>query len=163
MMLFVDFIFVFNTELPRRPDQKQSNLSLRSSLCTWILDFLSNRPQNIQDCNTIVTMTQHTERRSSIWSIGMPTIWNWTQQRQKRWSWTLGDLSKTVPSSLMERRLRGWRASKSTRSIINIFHQAEKVQQRLYFLRKAHQANLTWQRLTNIYQSTTESLLTYWV
>lgn len=46
-MLFVDFSSAFNTVIPHKLVQK-NNLGLGRSLCTWILDFLSNRPQNVR-------------------------------------------------------------------------------------------------------------------
>ncbi len=47
-MLFVDFSSAFNTVIPHKLVQKLSSLGLVSSLCTWILDFLRNRPQNVR-------------------------------------------------------------------------------------------------------------------
>ncbi len=47
-MLFVDFSSAFNTVSLHKLIQKLSSLGLGSSLCTWILDFLSNRPQKVR-------------------------------------------------------------------------------------------------------------------
>ncbi len=47
-MLFVDFSSAFNTVSPHKLVQKLSSLGLGSSLWTWILDFLSNRPQKVR-------------------------------------------------------------------------------------------------------------------
>lgn len=47
-MLFVDYSSAFNTVIPYKLVQKLSNLGFGSSLCSWILDFLSNRPQSVR-------------------------------------------------------------------------------------------------------------------
>jgi len=43
-MLFVDYSSAFNTVIPRR----LSTLGLTSSLCFWVLDFLTNRSQAVR-------------------------------------------------------------------------------------------------------------------
>ncbi|KAI4889578.1 hypothetical protein NFI96_032524 [Prochilodus magdalenae] len=48
-MLFVDFTSAFNTMIPQTLTDKLSSLGLRSSLCNWVLDFLTNRPQSVRD------------------------------------------------------------------------------------------------------------------
>lgn len=47
-MLFVDFSSAFNAIIPHKLVTKLSNLGLGSSLCTWVLDFLRNRPQRFR-------------------------------------------------------------------------------------------------------------------
>ncbi|KAI4888450.1 hypothetical protein NFI96_031098 [Prochilodus magdalenae] len=47
-MLFVDFTSAFNTMIPQTLTDKLSSLSLRFSLCNWVLDFLTNRPQSVR-------------------------------------------------------------------------------------------------------------------
>ncbi|KAI4901454.1 hypothetical protein NFI96_022824 [Prochilodus magdalenae] len=47
-MLFVDFTSAFNTMIPQTLTDKLSSLGLRSSLCNWVLDFLTNRPQSVR-------------------------------------------------------------------------------------------------------------------
>ncbi|KAI3354422.1 hypothetical protein L3Q82_018945 [Scortum barcoo] len=44
-MLFMDFSSAFNTVIPDKLILKLHNLGLPSSLCHWIRDFLTNRPQ----------------------------------------------------------------------------------------------------------------------
>ncbi|KAI3358706.1 hypothetical protein L3Q82_015114 [Scortum barcoo] len=53
-MLFVDFSSAFNTVIPDKLILKLHNLGLPSSLCHWIRDFLTNRPQVFADDTTIV-------------------------------------------------------------------------------------------------------------
>ncbi|KAI4879135.1 hypothetical protein NFI96_007722 [Prochilodus magdalenae] len=47
-MLFVDFTSAFNTMIPQTLTGKLFSLGLRSSLCNWVLDFLTNRPQSVR-------------------------------------------------------------------------------------------------------------------
>ncbi|KAI4901825.1 hypothetical protein NFI96_033814, partial [Prochilodus magdalenae] len=47
-MLFVDFTPALNTMIPQTLTDKLFSLGLRSSLCNWVLDFLTNRPQPVR-------------------------------------------------------------------------------------------------------------------
>uniref|UniRef100_A0A3B3C219 Reverse transcriptase domain-containing protein n=1 Tax=Oryzias melastigma TaxID=30732 RepID=A0A3B3C219_ORYME len=47
-LLFVDFTSAFNTIIPQTLVQKLSSLGLTATLCNWILDFLTNRPQSVR-------------------------------------------------------------------------------------------------------------------
>ncbi len=45
-MLFIDFSSAFNTIIPQQLINKLNLLGLNNSLCNWILDFLTGRPQS---------------------------------------------------------------------------------------------------------------------
>ncbi len=47
-MLFIDFSSAFNTITPQQLINKLSLLGLNNSLCNWILDFLTGRPQSVR-------------------------------------------------------------------------------------------------------------------
>uniref|UniRef100_A0A669BHJ9 Reverse transcriptase domain-containing protein n=1 Tax=Oreochromis niloticus TaxID=8128 RepID=A0A669BHJ9_ORENI len=47
-MLFVDYSSAFNTIVPSKLDRKLQDLGLSSSLCSWILNFLSDRRQVVR-------------------------------------------------------------------------------------------------------------------
>uniref|UniRef100_A0A669CDC0 Reverse transcriptase domain-containing protein n=1 Tax=Oreochromis niloticus TaxID=8128 RepID=A0A669CDC0_ORENI len=47
-MLFVDYSSAFNTIIPSKLDRKLQDLGLSSSLCSWILNFLSDRRQVVR-------------------------------------------------------------------------------------------------------------------
>lgn len=47
-MLFVDFSAAFNTILPERLQEKMSLMGVEPSICSWILEFLSNRQQYVR-------------------------------------------------------------------------------------------------------------------
>ncbi len=46
-MLFIDFSSAFNTIIPQQLINKLNLLGLNNSLCNWILDFLTRRPQSV--------------------------------------------------------------------------------------------------------------------
>ncbi|KAK2877087.1 hypothetical protein Q8A73_023740 [Channa argus] len=56
-MLFIDFSSAFNTIIPQHLTEKLSILGLNTSLCNWILDFLTGRPQSVRIGNNISSTT----------------------------------------------------------------------------------------------------------
>ena len=48
MMLFVDYSSAFNTVIPHKLTHKLSTLGLHPTLCDWLLDFLTGRPQSVR-------------------------------------------------------------------------------------------------------------------
>ncbi len=60
-MLFIDFSSAFNTIIPQQLINKLNLLGLKNSLCNWILDFLTGRPQSVRvGHNTSSTTTLST-------------------------------------------------------------------------------------------------------
>ncbi|KAL0191337.1 hypothetical protein M9458_014035, partial [Cirrhinus mrigala] len=60
-MLFIDFSSAFNTIIPQQLIHKLNLLGLNTSLCNWILDFLTGRPQSVRvGRNTSTTITLST-------------------------------------------------------------------------------------------------------
>ena len=47
-MRFLDYSSVFNTLVPSKLITKLRTLGLNTSLCNWILDFLTGRPQVVR-------------------------------------------------------------------------------------------------------------------
>ena len=47
-MLFIDYNSAFNTIVPSELASKLRTLGLNTSLCNWILDFLTGRPQMVR-------------------------------------------------------------------------------------------------------------------
>ena len=47
-ILFIDYSSAFNTIFPSKLTTKIRNLGLNTSLCNWILDFLTCRPQVVR-------------------------------------------------------------------------------------------------------------------
>lgn len=46
-ILFIDISSAFNTIIPQRLVRKLNLLGMYTSLCNWMLDFLTNRPQPV--------------------------------------------------------------------------------------------------------------------
>lgn len=55
-MLFIDFSSTFNTIIPQKLGVNLSGLGLNTTLCSWVLDFLTERPQSV-GCSTITLST----------------------------------------------------------------------------------------------------------
>ena len=52
-MLFIDFSSAFNTIIPQQLISKLDKLGFSTSLCNWLLDFLTQRPQAVRVGNNI--------------------------------------------------------------------------------------------------------------
>jgi gmma-aminobutyric acid receptor subunit gamma len=60
-MLFIDYSSAFNTIVPSKLITKLRILGLNTSLCNWILDFLTGRPQVVRvGSNTSATLILNT-------------------------------------------------------------------------------------------------------
>ena len=60
-MLFIDYSSTFNTIVPTKLITKLRTLGLNTSLCNWILDFLTGRPQVVRaGNNTSATLILNT-------------------------------------------------------------------------------------------------------
>ncbi len=61
IMLFIDFSSAFNTIIPQQLINKLNLLGLNNSLCNWIIDFLTGRPESVRvGHNTSSTTTLST-------------------------------------------------------------------------------------------------------
>ncbi|KAK3536544.1 hypothetical protein QTP86_013742, partial [Hemibagrus guttatus] len=56
-MLFMDFSSAFNTIIPQHLTKNLSLLGINTSLCNWILDFLTGRPQSVRIGNSSSSTT----------------------------------------------------------------------------------------------------------
>ncbi|KAK3518408.1 hypothetical protein QTP70_000609 [Hemibagrus guttatus] len=56
-MLFIDFSSALNTIIPQHLIEKLSLLGLNTSLCNWILDLLTGRPQSVRIGNSSSSTT----------------------------------------------------------------------------------------------------------
>ncbi|KAF7654793.1 hypothetical protein LDENG_00064790, partial [Lucifuga dentata] len=58
-MLFIDFSSAFNTVIPSKLITKLTDLGITASICNWLLDFLTNRPQHVwvdHHCSSTLTL-----------------------------------------------------------------------------------------------------------
>ncbi len=62
-LLFIDYSSAFNTIVPTKLAVKLSDLGITSSLCDWIQDFLTARPQVVKS-RPVHLQLHHPERRS---------------------------------------------------------------------------------------------------
>lgn len=73
-MLFIDFSLAPNTIIPQHLIRKINLLGLNTSVCSWILNFLTERPwggvEGIASPAPPHCMCQHTERRCNGWQTG---------------------------------------------------------------------------------------------
>ena len=58
-ILFIDYSSAFNTIIPNILGRKLTALGLSSSICTWIKDFLINRPQTVKPLPLLHHHAQH--------------------------------------------------------------------------------------------------------
>ncbi len=62
-LLFIDYSSAFNTIVPIKLTSKLTDLGLNTSLCDWIQDFLTGRPQ-VGEGRPVHLKLHHPERRS---------------------------------------------------------------------------------------------------
>ncbi len=62
-LLFIDYSSAFNTIVPSKLAVKLSDLGLNTTLCDWIQDFLTGRPQVVK-MGPVHLQFHHPERRS---------------------------------------------------------------------------------------------------
>ncbi|KAI5611083.1 hypothetical protein C0J50_9265 [Silurus asotus] len=58
-MLFVKFSSAFNTIIPSKLTAKLVDLGINTSTCNWVMDFLTNRPQQVRSgsiCSNTITL-----------------------------------------------------------------------------------------------------------
>ncbi|KAK3521337.1 hypothetical protein QTP70_003459 [Hemibagrus guttatus] len=63
-MLFIDFSSAFKTIIPQHLIEKLSLLGLNTSLCNWILDFLTGRAQSVWIGNSFSSTTTLKRRKA---------------------------------------------------------------------------------------------------
>ncbi|KAM9421494.1 uncharacterized protein ACWYII_021606 [Salvelinus alpinus] len=68
-MLFIDYSSVFNTIVPSKLIAKLRTLGLNTSLCNWILDFLTGCPQVVRvGNNSSAKVTLNMEGPSGVFA-----------------------------------------------------------------------------------------------
>jgi hypothetical protein len=73
-MLFIEYSSAFNTIVPSKLINKLRNLGLNTSLCNWILDILTGRPQVERVCNTSATLILNTGAPSGVHAQPPPVL-----------------------------------------------------------------------------------------
>ncbi|KAK3546210.1 hypothetical protein QTP70_025211 [Hemibagrus guttatus] len=170
-MLFVDFSSAFNTIVPHKLVDKLNNLGLTITLCSWILDFLANKPQNVRfaDDTTVVGLisgNDETHYREEVqhlveWCVESDLVLNTSQIKE-----IIVDYRRTqkmtppplhINGAEVERvndiKFLGLHITKDLTWTINTTYLVKKAQQRLFFLRKLKKAKVPSQLLVNFYRA----------
>ncbi len=95
-LLFIDYSSAFNTIVPTKLAVKLSDLGLNTSLCDWIQDFLTARPQVVKvgqftsnsvswaPCSTLSTHTTVCPLTAPLLSLNLLMIlWSWASLTMK--------------------------------------------------------------------------------
>ncbi|KAI2644267.1 hypothetical protein H4Q32_026219 [Labeo rohita] len=186
-MLFIDFSSALNTIIPQQLVNKLNLLGLNTSLCNWILDFLTGRPQSVcvghntsstttlstgapQGCvlrPLLFTLLTHdcTAKFSSNHIIKFTDdttvvglISNNDETPYRE------EVAQLVECSAVERvsstKFLGVHITEDLTWTTNTMSLSKKAQQRLHFLRRLKRASLPPPILTTFYRGTIERVLT---
>ncbi len=105
-LLFIDFSSAFNTIIPQQLIHKLVQLGLNTSLCNWLLDFLTGRPQAVR-------VGRVTHPAPSHWTQGPPKDVCWASSSSLCWP-TTAHRHTTPTASLNLRMTRLWWVSSAT-------------------------------------------------
>ncbi|KAK3506912.1 hypothetical protein QTP70_031181 [Hemibagrus guttatus] len=167
-MFFIDFNSAFNTIIPQHLTEKLNLLGLNTSLCNWILDFLTGRPQSVRIWNSISSTTTK--------SIGAPQgcvlspllftvlthVCAAMHSSNHMWRAQSGHCPLFIDgSSVKITKFLGVHLAEDLTWSLNTSSIRKKAQQRLYFLRRLRKAHLPPPILTVFYRGTIKS--TAWI
>ncbi|KAK3534927.1 hypothetical protein QTP70_002012 [Hemibagrus guttatus] len=187
-MLFIDISSAFNTIIPQHLIEKLSLLGLNTSLCNWILDFLTGRPQSIRIGNSFSSTTTLSTGapQGCVLSPLLFTLLTDDCAAMHSSNHIVKFADDTTVVGLTSKNDESARAQsehsslfidgspveivKSTKFLgvhlvqnftwsLNTTSITKKAQQRLYFLRKLRKAHLPPPILTMFYRGTIESVL----
>ncbi|KAK3522390.1 hypothetical protein QTP86_008932 [Hemibagrus guttatus] len=144
-MLFINFGSAFNTIIPQHLIEKLSLLGLNTSLCTWILDFLTGRPHS-----------NHIKFADDTTVVGLISKNDESAYREESGHSPLFIDGSSVEIVKSTKFLGVHLAENFTWSLITSFIN-KKAQQRLYFLRRLRKAHLPPPIV--FYSGTIESIL----
>ncbi|KAI5614992.1 gastrula zinc finger protein XlCGF28.1-like [Silurus asotus] len=183
-MLFIDFSSAFNTIIPQHLIEKLSLLGLNTSLCNWILDFLTGRPQAVRIGNSISSTTTLSTGAPQGCVLSPLLFTLLTHDCAPTHSsnhiikfaddtTVVGLISRNDESAYREELIidgSSVEIVKSTKFLgvhladdltwsLNTSSITKKAQQRLYFLRRLRKAHLPPPILTMFYRGTIESIV----
>ncbi|KAK3510480.1 hypothetical protein QTP70_009162 [Hemibagrus guttatus] len=182
-MLFIDFSSAFNTIIPQHLTEKLSLLGIKTSLCNWILDFLTGRPQSVRIGNsTSSATTMNTGApQGCVLSPLLFTllthdcaamhssnhIIKFANDTTVRWLLTSGAHSDHCPLNIngsnveivKSTKFLGVHLAEDLTWSLNTSSITKKAQQHLYFLQRLRKAHLPPLIQTAFYRGTIESIL----
>ncbi|KAI4882846.1 hypothetical protein NFI96_022070, partial [Prochilodus magdalenae] len=171
-MVFVDYSSAFNTIVPSRLDTKLRDLGLNSSLCSWILNFLTDRRQVVKlDGITSSSLEPH----RVVEEVSLLTHWcrennlslnvNKTKElivylrKQERVHTPI-----TITGAAVERvssfKLLGVHITEELTWTEHTTRVGKKAQQCLFFLSRLRRFGMDPRTLRTFYTCTVESILT---
>ncbi|KAK3523934.1 hypothetical protein QTP70_016741, partial [Hemibagrus guttatus] len=173
-MLFIDFSSAFNTIIPQHLIEKLSLLSLKTSLCNWILDFLTERPQSVRNGNSfsntttlctgapqgcvlsplLFTLLTH-DCESTVRTTTSSSLSSWSAQSNHYPLFIDGSPVEIVKST----KFLGVHLAENFTWSLNTTSSTKKAQRRIYFLQRLRKAHLPPPILTMFYRGTIESIL----
>nr|XP_019960878.1 PREDICTED: uncharacterized protein LOC109641015 [Paralichthys olivaceus]XP_019960879.1 PREDICTED: uncharacterized protein LOC109641015 [Paralichthys olivaceus] len=167
-MLFLDFSSAFNTIIPQQLIQKLDCLGLNTSLCNWLLDFLTGRPQAVRvGSNASSTITMNTGAPHGC--MHSPFSLSLYVEKTKE---IVVDFRRTstqhppltINGAAVERvsstKFLGVHISEDLSWSSNTASLAKTAQQCLYFLRRLRRARSPVPIMHTFYRGTTESIVT---
>ncbi len=173
-MLFIDFSSAFNTIIPQQLICKLDQLGLNTSLCNWLLDFLSERPQAVRD-TTLVGLSTKDDKTHYRKEVNLLTTWcrdnnlllNVSKTKEIVVDFRRGHTQHpplTINGAAVERvsstKFLGVHISEDLSLTTNTASLGKKAQRRLYFLRKLKRARAPPPIMCTFYRGTMESILT---
>ncbi|KAK3539814.1 hypothetical protein QTP70_013300 [Hemibagrus guttatus] len=178
-MLFIDFSSAFNTIIPQHLIEKLSLLGLNTSLCNWILDFLTGRPHSnhivkFADDTTVVGLISKNDELAYREEVQSLTAWckanslslnvDKTKEMVVDFRRAQSDHSPLfIDGSAVEivksTKLLGVHLAENFPWSLNTTSITKKAQQHLFFLRRLRKAHLPPPILTMFYRGTIESVL----
>ncbi|KAK3568712.1 hypothetical protein QTP86_013878, partial [Hemibagrus guttatus] len=148
-MLFIDYSSAFNTIIPHRLSEKLLTLGLATSLCNWVLNFLTDRLQSVRVGN----------RTSGIRTIKTKEmiIDPWRKRKEQHTPIYIGE---TEIKRVKTIKFLGTYISEDFTWSHNTQQLLRRSQQRLYFLRRLRKFGMSTEILSNFYRCTAESVIT---
>ncbi|KAK3523195.1 hypothetical protein QTP86_021749, partial [Hemibagrus guttatus] len=135
----LQFAYPFNTVIPQHLIEKLKLLDLNTSLCNWILDFLTGRPQSVRIGNSFSSTTTVSTGAQSDHS---PLF-----------------IDRSPVEIIKSTKFLGVHLAENFTWSLNTTSITKKAQQCLYFLRRLRKAHLPPHILTMFNRGTIESIL----
>ncbi|KAK3508016.1 hypothetical protein QTP70_010145 [Hemibagrus guttatus] len=167
-MLFIDFSSAFNTIIPQHLIEKLSLLGLNTSVCNWVLDFLTGRPQFADDTTVVRLIIKNDEsayreevQRLTAWCKANSLSLNVdkTKEMVVNFRRAQSDHSHSPVEIVKSTKFLGVHLAEDLTWSLNTTSISKKAQQHLYFLLRLRKAHLPPPILTMFYRGTIESVL----